>query len=241
MEGKMLIANNQIKARKILVFSIMVFLLFIGVADTNAVRAAVPIPSGYTLIFPTSSTSSAGVRVYEKRNSRGVMDYVTIVDMRYGTLRNFTGEVSGTIYDSAVRRYSIQTFWSRAIAQNTANRKAAVVINGTFFDPNNNPAKIAFGLKADWWRISYGYAVWNEFPGLIRTFAFDSSYGSSSIQPYNPGDRSIFDGGIPNVVGGLDPSANKDKYNNIARTFVGVGDDNNDTKSETVIFFSSSS
>jgi hypothetical protein len=84
--------------------------------------------------------------------------------------------------------------------------------------------------------MSYGYGVGKEYLGLIRTLAYDSSFGSSSIQPYN---RSTFDAGIPDVVGGLDPTADKSKNSNIGRTFVGVRDDNGDGHSETVVFFSS--
>lgn len=92
-----------------------------------------------------------------------------------------------------------------------------------------------FGLKAGWGRMSYGYGI-NEFPGLVRTLAYDSSFRSSSIQPYS---RSTFDSGIPDVVGGLDPTANKSKDLTKRRTFVGVRDDNRDEHSETVIFYSS--
>jgi len=211
----------------------MIALLELGAhIATKTVEAAVPIPAGFRLIL-----SDVGVRVYQKDYTGGAPDYVTIVDLRRGTLRNFTGNVSN---NETIFPRTLKTFWNGAVAQNTSNRKAKVAINGTFFavkDQSIPTAEgIAFGLKADWWRISYGYGGLTEFPGLIRTLALDSDFGSSSIQPYS---RSTFDSGIPNVVGGLDPTADKDKYKNIARTFVGVRDDNNDGHSETVIFFSS--
>jgi exopolysaccharide biosynthesis protein len=86
--------------------------------------------------------------------------------------------------------------------------------------------------------MSYGYAATTEYqnPFLIRTFVYDSPYGSSSIQSYS---RSTFGLGVPNVIGGLDVTAAKNPSGAIPRTFVGVRDDNGDTKSETVIFFSS--
>lgn len=197
----------------------------------GAARAAITIPQGFTRIL-----SDTGVKVYRKNYAGGQPDFVTVVDLRSGTLRNFTGWVSG----EAVYRKTLRTFWNDAAAQNSSIKRAKVVLNGTFFATNDRdpypPVGIAFGLKADWWRMSYGYGVGNEYPGLIRTFAFDSDFGSSSIQSYS---RGTFDSGIPNVVGGLDATANKDKTRYIARTFVGVRDDNNDGHAETIMFFSS--
>jgi hypothetical protein len=223
----MTIAMNLIKY-KVKGFVFLSLLILIGLANTNIVEATVPVPSGFSPIL-----SDTGVTVYRKNYSGGQPDFVTVVDLRYGTIRSFTGWVDA---NSAVERRPLQTFWNDAVGQNTSTRRAKVAINGTFFDPNGNPyAGIAFGLKADWWRMSYGYGL-NEYPGLIRTFAFDSLFGSSSIQPY---DVNTFDGGIPDVVGGLDPSANKSSSSFIGRTFVGVRDDDGNGHSETVIFFSS--
>lgn len=220
--------------RKALAFlSITALFLITNFASMTAVQATVPIPSGFRQIL-----SALGVKVYQKDYPGGAPDYVTIVDLRQGTLRSFTGNVTS---DGSIYPRTLKTFWSNAVAQDSFNRKARVAINGTFFSEKDQrwmatPEPIAFGLKSDWWRMSYGYAVGKEYPGLIRTLAFDSSFGSSSIQPYS---RSTFDGGIPNVIGGLDPSANKDANSNIARTFVGVRDDDNNGHSETVIFYSS--
>jgi hypothetical protein len=225
----MLVAINQrsVKvAKRIVSFSMMALLVIIGLANTNKVQATVPVPAGFQLIL-----SDQGVKVYRKNYTGGQPDYVTVVDLRYGTIRNFTGWVTG----DAIERRSLSTHWNNAVAQNTANRRAKVAINGTFFSTDAYPAPIAFGLKADWWKMSYGYGL-NEFPGLVRTLAFDSGFGSSSIQPYS---QSTFDSGIPDVVGGLDPTANKQPSSYTGRTFVGVRDDNGDGHSETVVFFSS--
>ncbi len=216
------------KGKTSLLFSAAAFLL-VSVISVGQVKAAVPIPSGFRLIL-----SDVGVRVYQKDYTGGYPDYVTIVDLRYGTLRNFTGNVSG----ESVFPRTLSTFWNDAVAQDNSARRTKVALNGTFFAPKDQwtAEPIAFGLKADWWKITYGYGSTTEYPGLVRTLAFDSYFGSSSIQPWS---QSTFDSGIPNVVGGLDPTANKDKTLNIARTFVGVRDDNGDGHSETVIFFSS--
>ncbi len=224
-------------------FSVMAVLMFSLVSIVQEAKAIVPIPIGWTLYYSGLSLPGSpyqGVRVYRKLNSNNKYDYVTIVDVRYGTLRNFTGEPSGTNYDMKVKRYGLGEFWNRAVNQNTSSRKAAVVINGTFFNPGVNPTGISFGLKADYWIMSLGFDRYN-YGDKVRTFAFDTSYGSSSIQTYNPNYGSIFWGGTPNVIGGLDITANKEPSVVKQRTFVGVRNDNYpaDDRSETIIFFAS--
>ncbi len=219
---------NASKARGFSFFGVIAFLVLIGLVGTDKVQATVPIPSGFQLI-----SSGTGVRVYRKNYTGGQPDYVTVVDLRYATIRNFTGWVSGT----TVERRLLRTFWNDAVGQNTATRKAKVAVNGTFFDPNASPyTGIAFGLKADWWRMSYGYNPYEFGSSNTLTFAFDSGFGSSSIQPYS---TSTFDSGIPDVVGGLNPTCCKSPSSYTQRTFVGVRDDNGDGHSETVMFFSS--
>lgn len=191
--------SNKVRA---FAFSILaVFML--SMMNTVTVRATVPIPLGWTLYYSGLSLPGSpyqGVRVYKKTNSFGTVDYVTIVDMRYGTLRSFTGEVFG----AKVYRYPISTYWFRGKAQNSTYQKASVVINGTFFNPSESTyTSIAFGLKSDWWIMSYGYGL-NEYPGKTMTLVFDSPYGSSSIPYYS---RSTFGLGVPNVIGGLDVTA----------------------------------
>lgn len=190
---------------------------------------AVPVPSGFRLIF-----SDTGIKVYRKDYTGGQPDFVSVVDLRSATIRSLTGTVTNAP-NGKVSRKSFSTFWNDAVAQGTTTRKARVLVNGTFFSTNDNPTPIAFGLKVGGTVISYGYGL-NEYPGLIRTLAFDSSFGSSSIQAYS---RATFDSGIPDVVGALDPAANKSSTSYIPRTFVGVRDDDGNGHSETVMFFSS--
>lgn len=213
-------------------FLAMFAIVVIYLASVGTTQAAVPIPTGFTL-----DKSYTGIRVYKKYNPYGAYDYVTIVDLRRATMMSFTGWVYGNQPENGtVERRTLKTHWNNAVLQNTDSRITRVAINGTFFDPSNNPSAISFGLKAGWWRMSYGFEIGTKYNGLERTLAYDSYFGSSSIQPYS---RSTFDAGIPDVVGGLDPTANKEKYTARARTFVGVRDDNGDGHSETVIFYSS--
>ena len=224
-----MLISNRITVKNLISFLLVLLVLS---SITTIAEAAVPIPSGFQII-----SQGAGVRVFRKTYSSGAPDYATVVDLRSASISSFTGWVYGDP-NGVIERRTLTTHWNNAVAQNTFSRSAKVAINGTFFVTEDTPnTGIAFGLKAGWWRMSYGYGL-GEFPGLIRTLAFDSSFGSSSIQPY---DRGTFDSGIPDVVGGLDPAADKNKSSFIGRTFVGVRDDNGDGHSETVVFFSSAS
>lgn len=231
----MSVANSKpnvevVKAKTLAYLSKVTLMLLICLASAGGAQATVPIPSGFQLV-----SSGTGVRVYKKTYSGGAPDFVTVVDLRYATIQSYTG---WAYPDGSVERRTLRTHWNNAVAQNTSSRKAKVAISGTFFNPNASPnTGIAFGLKANWWIMSTGYGL-NEYPGKVLTLAYNSSFGSSSIQTHSV---NTFNDGIPDVVGGLDNSADKDgKRNwNIERTYVGVRDDNGDGHSETIIFFSS--
>lgn len=201
--------------------------VFLGVAKATQLLAQT-IPSGFYKIM-----EDTGVRVYKKDYQGGQPDYVTVVDLRKATIRNLTGSYS----NGNVSRKSMSTFWNDAVAMNTTTAKAKIVINGTFFNDNGspNPTQIAFGLKVRNNKISYGYAVGSEFPGLIRTLAFNSFGASTSIQSHS---NSTFDGSTPDVVGALDVTADKSASTFLPRTFVGNIDSDGNGVAETLLLFS---
>jgi hypothetical protein len=205
-------------------------------AASTPIITAVPVPSGFKLIL-----TGTGVSVYRKDYTGGQPDFVTVVDLRKGSLINLTGVVKDVPNDPNDKIWrkrlgtSLGTFWSDAKAKNTSTRTAKVVVNGTFFSHKEDPTPIAFGLKVSGKVISYGYGL-NEFPGLNRTLSIDAATAKVMIDPYN---KATFDGSMPDVVGALDPAANKDASRWIQRTFVGVRDDDNNGIVETVMFYSS--
>ncbi|MBW4619492.1 MAG: phosphodiester glycosidase family protein [Cyanosarcina radialis HA8281-LM2] len=193
--------------------------------------AAVTVPESFEEIL-----SDRGVQVYKKNSASSKSDYVTVVNLQQGMLRNLTGTLTD-VPNGKIERKSTNDFWNDAVRQNTSTRKARVVVNGTFFSQKYNPTPIAFGLKIAGTTVSYGYGL-DEFPNLTTTFAFNSSTATASIQPY---DLVTFDRDFPDVVGALDPAANKSAEKYLPRTFVGILDDDGDANTETVIFYSSNS
>lgn len=192
---------------------------------------AIPADCGFLPILKAS-----GVKVYYKNQKSSKKQFITVIQTTRAKIENLTGTIF-KVPASRVSKKPLSQFWQDAMSKNTLNRKARVVINGTFFSTKQDPTGIAFGLKARGNIVTYGYGIANEYPGEIRTFSFNPQAGMSSIQPYSTEWFRRF----PEVVGGLDPKANKAATKYLPRTFVGVRDDNNDNLNETVIFYSSNS
>jgi Phosphodiester glycosidase len=178
------------------------------------------IPTGYQPIFNSSS-----VRVFKNLNRA---DYITSIDLKQSTAINLTGQYTGAPQGKVSHR-SMSEFWQDAIAKNTPQQKAKVVINGAFFAQYKKATEIAFGLKSAGTIISYGYGL-EEFPGLNKTIAWNNTTKQVKIADY---DRSTFDKSeFPEVVGALAETAGKRANRPLARTFIGV-------KDSTLLVFSS--
>ncbi|MFB2769046.1 phosphodiester glycosidase family protein [Pelatocladus sp. BLCC-F211] len=195
----------------------------------SRITQALSIPSGFQAIVKTT-----GVQVYKKDSTNGKLEYVTVVNTSQGTIENLIGAVGKTSQEK-VSKKTLSNFWQDAVRQNTSSRKARVVVNGAFFSTREQPTGIAFGLKVRGSLISFGYAIGKEYPGQIRTFAFNSLLASANIQTYLQQTFARF----PEVVGALDVNADKFATRYLPRTFIGVRDDNGDRIKETVLLYSS--
>lgn len=218
--------EEVIKLQKIGILSIAINLTFTSIEYPVK---AIPASCGFQPIL-----NAIGVKVYYKNRQNSKKEYITLIHTTKARIENLTGTVF-SIPASRVSKKSLSQFWQDAVKNNTSNRKARVLINGTFFSTKQEPTGIAFGLKARGKMITYGYGIANEYPGEIRTFSFNPLAGFASIQPYTTESFRRF----PEVVGVLDENANKAATKYLPRTFVGVRDDNGDNLNETVIFYSS--
>lgn len=200
------------------------------------VSQALSVPNGFFSI-----SSGTGVTVYQKNYAGGQPDYVTVVDLRQGSLKNLNGTPSGNAGAQLIARKSMSTFWSDAVAGNTGTKTAKVVVNGTFFSTNQSPTPIAYGLKAGGTVFNYGYAS-GDYPGFLRVFQFNSSGQTCAILNYDkPNFPTTFNSNTPDAAGTVDPGANfaGQQSSWIARTLVGVADQNGDGVPETALFYSS--
>ena len=218
--------KEVIKLQKICILSIAINLTFTNI---NYRAKAIPATCGFQPILKATA-----VKVYYKNRQSSKKEYITVVQTTQAKIANLTGAVF-SIPASRVSKKTLSQFWQDAVSNNTSTHKARVVINGTFFSTKQEPTGIAFGLKAGGNIVTYGYGIASEYPGEIRTFSFNPQAGFASIQSYSTEGFRRF----PEVIGALDPKANKAATKYLPRTFVGVRDDNSDNLNETVIFYSS--
>jgi hypothetical protein len=201
-----------------------------ALGEASSAACACYAPAGFEVFL-----SAPGVNILQ----RSANEYLTVVDLRYATLRNLTGDPSG----GNVGRLSESDFWTKGQSQDTTTRKLRVVLNGTFFDQSKWPAPIAYGLKKDGDVLSYGYArpdtSPDEFASKVKLFTFRSSASRVWMGDWNTGSFSI----SPDVVSGLTWDAVKDYPWPLgtARTFVAIADQDCDGTPETAIFYTSSS
>lgn len=194
---------------------------------TDANAKPFNIPSGYSQIL-----NSSGVQVFKKDRQS---TYVTVINLQRGEMINLTGKYTDAPQGKVDHR-SMNQFWQDGLARNHSQRKAKVVVNGAFFAKYNEPTGIAFGLKTAGTVISYGYGL-DEFPGLNKTIAWNNATASAQI---NTSDRATFNSQqFPDVVGALAETAGKRANRALARTFIGVEDNDRDGIYETVLVFSS--
>lgn len=198
---------------------------------------AYTVPAGFNVLVPTAG----GVTVYKKVVPGGAPDYVTVVNMTQGTFTHFNGAVDlkkGDNRGAAVTKSPFGDFVTTARGKETNTKKLVAVMNGTFFFTDDQPARISFGLKSNNQIISLGSDL-NNYAGHYRTLPFKPDRANVLVH----GDATFNDPSIPNVIGGLDPTANvAGKANQyVARTFIGLRNDDRDSTGsfETVFIYSS--
>ena len=213
--------------------------LLLGAALLLTAAQALAVPDGFKVV-----ASTGGVALYKKDYPGGQPDYVLVVDLSQAQLRSLTGPIAaaGTGQgplggdNPTFYRQALGTFWAQA---KTAYPSVFAVVNAQFFVETANPTPLAFSVKKDGAALSDGYAVTTEFPGQLRLLQIANGLGSASIVPFSAAElQSPI--GAPDMVGGLDVTANKGPGNYVGRTFVGVADQNGDGKKETVTIFCSS-
>jgi len=206
--------------------------LFIA-PPVSAAPGDLQIPDGFTLV-----SSKGAVALYQKNYPNGSPDYVQVADLSQGAQ---VGVLHGQIVDSGqgqgvyggdnprFGRESIQQFWHDFSA---ANDGAFCISNGQFFRLADSPTPLPFSLKVDGQVLTDGYGI-KEFPDQklmleiwpdrldIRDLSKGNLYGSSA----------------PDIVAGLTEDAEKASKLAVGRTFVGILDQNNDGRFETLLVF----
>jgi hypothetical protein len=191
------------------------------------------VPADFELLM-----SSLGAALYEKQYPGGYPDFVQVIDLHQGAqlallygglqdLRNGKGVFGGN--DARFTSLTLGQYWNQ-LSEKYEN--PFCVTNGQFFYMPEYPTRLPFPLKVEGQILTDGYDNKNfEGQKLILEIWGDRV----NIQELT--QNTLYSSTAPNIVGGLTEDARKspDKY--VARTFVGIKDQNKDGKYETVLIF----
>ncbi|KPQ35491.1 MAG: putative periplasmic protein (DUF2233) [Phormidium sp. OSCR] len=135
----------------------------------------------------------------------------------------------------AIEPQPIQVHW-QDLEERWGDR-AFSVTNGQFF--GSEPVQLAFPLKAEGIIYSGGYAGLGEYPGEKQMLIIQGQQAQILPFPEVGYPENPLFSPIPNLLVGLDEWADKGIKRAVGRTFVGVGDRNQDGISETLWIFNS--
>ncbi|NMG61203.1 hypothetical protein E1H12_22495, partial [Geitlerinema sp. P-1104] len=135
----------------------------------------------------------------------------------------------------AIDPQPIQVHW-QDLEEHWGDR-AFSVTNGQFF--GSRPLQLAFPLKADGIIYSGGYAGLGEYPGEKQMLIIQGQQAWILPFPEVGYPENPLFSPIPNLLVGLDEWADKGIKRAVGRTFIGVGDRNQDGTSEILWIFNS--
>ncbi len=187
--------------------------------------------NGYTLI-----KEAAGVKLYQKNNTGKNPFFVQTVDLSKGACLYFLAKdfLTGTDTHPYFERKSLPEVWEGF--EDTCSHAFAVV-SGQFFrkdKEHTNITSLAFPVKSDSQMISYGYN--NGLRVRKRCLLIEREHAQMIIYRGNP--EKLEEMSAPQLLVGLHPAVNKQRFQYIGRTFVGIKDANKDKKYEQILIFS---
>jgi len=201
-----------------------------------AAASSVEPPAGFRLIEHTT-----GVQLFRKDYKNGSPDFVQVVDLSQGARvkllhgpikepRTERGVFGGP--DPRILSRSMQQYWDAAKERYVAT---FCITNGQFFYMLESPTRLPFSLKVDGAIVSDGYAKTEHAGQKLMLEIWD---GQVDIQPLS--EAALYQSSAPDIVAGLTEDARKSPTKYVARTFVGVADQDQDRQFETILIFNSS-
>lgn len=191
------------------------------------------IPPGFRLVL-----SEKGVELYRKDYPKGNPDYVQLVDLSQGAeIELLHGDISEPregkgVYggdDPRFKSKSLNNYWKDF---SSANTNAFCVTNGQFFYMKEYPTRLPFPLKKDGQIITDGYGI-KQFPD--QKLILEIWPDHIDIQKLSK--TALYGSNAPDIVAGLTEDASKSPSHFVPRTFVGILDQNQDGKFETLLIF----
>ncbi len=191
------------------------------------------IPPGFHLIL-----SKKGVELYRKDYPKGNPDFVQRINLSQGAVIELLhGDISETRADKGVYGGNDPRFQSKSLTNywrglSADNPNAFCVTNGQFFYMKEYPTRLPFPLKKDGKVISDGYGI-KQFPD--QKLILEIWPDHVDIQKLSK--TTLYGSSAPDIVAGLTEDASKSPSHFVPRTFVGILDQNQDGKFETLLIF----
>lgn len=195
------------------------------------------IPEGFEIVL-----ESPGVLLSQKLYAGGYPDFVQIIDLDQGAKLKFLhgdivdfregkGMFGGN--DASFKSQSLNQYWFKLASM---YRFPFCVSNGQFFYMQEYPTRLPFPLKVNGTFLTEGYAR-KEYVGqkLILELWDDHA----DIKELN--EANLNNSSAPNIIAGLTEDARKSPSKYVARTFIGISDQDDDEKFEIILIFNSQS
>jgi hypothetical protein len=198
---------------------------------------SIQVPDGFNLVI-----KDAGVQLLRKDYPHGTPDYVEVIRLDQGAAiqvlhgaiaepRTGKGAYGGD--DPSFFSHTIQDFWGDF---SSSESDAFCVTNGQFFYMKESPTRLPFPLKVGGKVISDGYGL-KDFPD--KKLMLELWNDHARITPLS--QWTLYSSSAPDIVAGLAEDAPKNIKKYVGRTFVGVLDQDQDGKSETILLFNTQS
>jgi hypothetical protein len=212
-----------------------VSLLILTNLPVEIVRAAsLSLPEGFELI-----DEAPGIQMFKKEYRGGTPDYVQIIDLMRGAgVVPILGQVQDTgagngVYggnDARISQYQVNRFWNDFSA---TYQGAFCMVNGEFFLMRESPTRLPFPLKVNGEIITDGYAIqeYQDQKLILEIWA-----DRVDIQPLTR--DTLYQSDANHIIAGLTEDARKNIQNFVGRTFIGVLDQEQDGRFETLLVFS---
>ena len=218
----------------LLIFPILLTAIFLHpFRDVLAAETPPKIPDGFNLIL-----ADLGTRLYKKDYAEGNPDFVQIIDLSKGAdIELLHGKIAKQDKGKGVyggdnpefESMDLITYWNKF---SQSNPDAFCVTNGQFFYIQTYPYKLAYPMKIDGKYITDGFEnrFYPEEKLLLEIWEHRADIRKAT-------KTEFYSSSAPNILGGLTEHANRKGKFQVGRTFVGVGDYNQDGLYESVLIF----
>jgi len=188
--------------------------------------------------------SEYGLYLYRKDYQNGNPDFIQALDLSKGAglllmhapireVLTSKGQYGGD--DARFESRSLQDYWREASIQ---NENAFCVTNGSFFYMPEYPTRLPFSLKVDGEIVTEGFGGYGPQAYIGQRLMLEIWDDHADIRELT--GSALKNSTAPNIIAGLMEDANKNAKKAVARTFVGIQDEDQDGEFEILYLLNTS-